>query len=433
MDSKLIPELYDHQKTIISEDKKKCGLFLGTGSAKTRTALEMAEGRILVICPKQQRDDKTWQRNAEKFDIISNLTVISKEEMRKMWKDLQAFDTVIVDECHTVLGVTPDTRQRNKQRIPKTSQVFEAVLSYLHKYPPKRLYLCSATPVSKPMNLWAIARLLGVNWDFFAFRQKYYVEVRMGQRRIWIAKKDDATKNDMARLVKHFGYTGGLNDFFDVPEQTHKEVQIPLSEEQEKALERLQYEEADPLVRRSRARTIENGVLYGKQIDSAGIVDTMTNKVHIFKSHKIDYILERAVEFPKLLIFANYTAQINEISSKLIENGYKVSTLMGSTKDRTFIKKVDESPEPHIIVAQSAISAGYELPSFPCVIYASKSWQFVHYEQSLGRVLRSNKLKKNLYIHLVVKGADSDCHEAILSGSDFQEKLSLDSDIDLDI
>ncbi len=420
--------LYEHQKRIIGEDKKKCGIFTGTGSAKTRTALEMSEGGVLVICPKQQRDDFTWQSNAEKFDIILNLKVISKEDMRRDWESLPQFDTVIIDECHTVLGVTAETRQRNKIQIPKTSQIFEAVLNYLSKYPPNRLYLCSATPVGKPMNLWAIAKLLGCHWDFFGFRQKYYTEVRMGQRRIWIAKKDAETKDAMARLVKHFGYVGSLNDFFDVPEQTHKTIEIDLSDEQILALKKLSTDEADPLTRRTRARSIENGVLYGKKVESSGKIDTMVNKTTIFKSNKIDYILERALEFPKLLIFAHYTAQINEIARVLRDEGYTVSTLTGKTKDRTFIKTVDELPDPHIIVAQCAISAGYQLPTFPCVIFASKSWQFVHYEQALGRVLRSDHLKKNLYIHLVVKGTDSDCHESILSGADFQERLQIDTD-----
>jgi superfamily II DNA or RNA helicase len=157
-------------------------------------------------------------------------------------------------------------------------------------------------------------------------------------------------------------------------------------------------------------------VLYGKKIEEIDSrTDQLSNKTTIFKSHKIDYILERAQEFPKLLIFANYTAQINEIERALTAEGYTVSTLTGATKDRTFIKKVDESPDPHIIIAQNAISAGYELPSFPCVIYASKSWRYVDNEQSLGRVLRANHLKKNLYIHLVVTGCDKDCHDTILS------------------
>ena len=102
-----------------------------------------------------------------------------------------------------------------------------------------------------------------------------------------------------------------------------------------------------------------------------------------------------------------------------------MSVLNGATKDRSFIQKVDKSPDPHIIVAQCSISSGYELPSFPCVIYASKSFKYVDYEQSIGRVLRSNKLKKNLYIHLVVEGCDKDCHDMIMTGQDFQEKLTI--------
>lgn len=418
-------ELYDHQKNIIEENRTYSGIFLGTGGGKTRVALELAEGSTLVICPKQQKLDQTWERNAKTFGVIINLTVISKEELRRDWDSLPAYDTIIIDEVHNNLGVMPETRQRKKVTIPKTSQIFEATLNYIRKYPPKRLYLCSATPVSKPMNLWAIATLLGKSWDFFRFRIKYYSEVPIGVRRIWLPKKSEEVKNRLAALVKQFGYTGSLNDFFDVPEQTHKTVYIELGDAQKEAMKELSKVEADPLVRRAKQRTIENGVLYGKIIESQGEkMDVMINNTKIFPSKKIDYILERAEEFPKLLIFAEYTAQINEIANRLIREGYNVSTLTGATKDRTFIKKVDESNKPHIIVAQTRVSAGYELPTFPCVIYASKNWQFLHYEQSLGRVLRANHLKKNLYIHLVVEGGpDEDCHDTVMSGQDFQEKV----------
>jgi superfamily II DNA or RNA helicase len=423
----MIPPLYEHQKKIIAENKLKCGLFLGTGASKTRTALELAEGKVLVICPKQQREDETWQRENEKWGTNKNLTVISKEDLRKNWEKLPRYDTVIIDECHNNLGVLPMMIQRKKIQYPKCSQIFEATQNFLKRHNPKRLYLLSATPIPKPMSMWAIGVLFGQQWDFWQFRQTYYNEIRIGGvRRIWMPKKDEATKQRLADLVQKFGYTGGLNDFFDVPEQTHKVVEIEPTAEQKKKMNELMFEEADPLVRRSRLRTVENGVLYGKKIESnGGKVDKMSNETKIFKSHKIDYILERALEFPKLLIFANYTAQIMEIEKALKEEGYNVSTLTGQTKDRSFIRTVNESSEPHIIIAQSSISSGYELPSFPCVIYASKSWRYVDYEQSLGRVLRSNHLKKNLYIHLVVKGTDMDCHKAIMSGVDFQEKLTL--------
>ncbi len=429
----MIPPLYKHQEKFVAEDRKRFGNFWGTGVSKTRAILEVAESPVLVIHIKNGRDDRSWENESVKFGIPANLTVISKEDLRRDWKKLGPFRTVVVDECHKCLGVYPETRQRDRKQVVKASQIFEALLGYLTKHPPERLYLVSATPVTKPMNLWAIAKLYGVHWDFLKFRQKYYSEVMMGRRRIWVARKDKETKDSMARLLKQFGCVGSLNDFFDVPEQTHKVVDIELSKEQEEALAALAREEADPLVRRARARTIENGLLYGKSVESKGNRDVMVNKTTLFKSHKIDYILEKATEFPKLLIFANYTAQINEIARALREEGYSVSTLTGKTKDRTFIRKVDESDEPHIIVAQSSISAGYNLPSFPCVIFASKSWQFVDYEQGLGRVQRSNRLKKNLYVHLTVEGADKDCHEAIMSGADFQERLSIDTDTGTEI
>lgn len=419
--------LFEHQKKIIKADKHKCGLFLGTGASKTRTALEMAEGKTLVICPKQQREDKTWQRENTKWETGVDLKVISKEDIRKMWDTLPKYTTVIIDECHNNLGVSPMYVQKNRVQKPKTSQIFEATKNYIFKHQPKRLYLLSATPVPKPMSMWGIGILFGQDWDFDAFRRTYYVEIRIGgMRRVWIPKKDEATKQRLANLIQTFGYTGGLNDFFDVPDQTHKTVKIELSGEQRRAVEEITYLEADPLVRRARQRTIENGVLYGQEIkELEGKIDKMVKKTTIFKSNKIDYILERALEFPKLLIYAQYTAQIEEIAKALRKEEYKVSILNGATKDRAFIKTVNDSPEPHIIVAQCSISSGYELPTFPCVIYASKSWRFVDYEQSLGRVLRANKLKKNLYIHLVVEGCDKDCHDTIMSGQDFQEKLTL--------
>jgi len=419
--------LYEHQKKVLAEDRHQCGLFLGTGAAKTRTALHLAEGKTLVICPKQQREDKTWERENAKWETKVDLTVISKEDIRKMGSTLPRFETVIIDECHNNLGVSPHTVQKHGIQKPATSQIFEATKNFLARTKPKRMYFLSATPVPKPMSMWGLGILLGQNWDFYQFRQVFYIEVRIGgTRRIWMPKKTDDAKQRLASLVQKFGYTGSLNDFFDVPEQTHKTVEMPLSSEQKRAVEQMTFEEADPLVRRARLRTIENGVLYGKKVEELdGKTDQMTNKTTIFKSYKIDYILERALEFPKMLVFANYTAQIEEIAKALRHEGYNVSTLTGATKDRSFIKKVDDSPEPHIIVAQCSVSAGYELPSFPCVIYASKSWRFVDYKQSLGRVLRANKLKKNLYIHLVVEGCDKDCHDSIMSGEDFQEKLTL--------
>lgn len=421
-------EFYDIQKKIIEEDKLVTGIFLGTGVGKTLPALVLGEGSTLVIVPKQLKLDRNWEKNNEKFALEKNLTVVSYEMFWRHPEEWKLFDTMIMDEGHKALGVLPETRQRNKVAIPKTSKVFEGILTYLHQFPPKRLYITTATPMSKPMNVWAIAKLFGKNWDFYKFRTTFYFPTMMGRRQIWIPRKDEQTQQRLALAVQKLGYTGSLSDFMDVPEQTQLEVSIPLSDEQKKALNQLNEDEADPLVRRARMRTIENGVLYGKKVEEVSEKeDRMVSDTILFKNGKIDYIIERAEEFPKLFIFAAYTAQVEEIARALRAEGYTdVHTLTGQTRDRGTVIESMEKLKKGIVVVASQICEGYRVPSAPCMIFASKSNRFVHYDQGKGRILDGQHLKKNLYIHLVVPdGADEDCHKAIMSGADFQEKLSV--------
>lgn len=417
---------YEIQKHIIKENKEKTGIFLGTGVGKTLTTLVLAQGNILVICPKQQMLDRTWEKNNEKFSLGKKLTVINYDMFWREVDKFKEYNTVILDECHRGLGVTPDTRQRKGIQIPKTSKTFEAIFDYVQRYNPKRLYFASATPIAKPMNLWGLAKLFGIDWDFFKFRETFYIRSMIGRRTIWIPRKDKATLDRLAQKIKDFGYTGALKDFADVPEQTHTYVNIELTKEQKQALKQVQAEEADPLVRRAKERTIENGILYGKEIQNiSGKEDKMVKSTEVFPSKKIDYILERAIEFDKLLIFAMYSGQIEQISKALKKEGHTVFEVTGQTKDRATVFQRAEALDKCIVVAQAGIAEGYRIPSIPCTIYASKSNRYVHYEQSLGRTIDMEHLAKKLYIHLIIRGgSDEKCHENIMSGTDFAEKLS---------
>ena len=388
---------YDIQKQIITEDKLVTGVFLGTGVGKTLTCLVLGQGRILIVCPKQQKLDKTWEKNNTKFNLGKDLTVVSKEEFRRDWDIIDGFDTVIFDEGHNMLGVLPETRQRTVTlesglkeviQIPRTSQLFDRADSYLKKHRPSRFYIATATPSSKPMNAWAIAKLQGKNWNFFKFRETFYFPTMMGRRQVWMPKKDEVTRQRLALAVQKMGYTGSLHDFMDVPEQTHIDVKIELSAEQKKAIKKLEDEEADPLVKRSYMRTIENGLLYGKEVEQISEKeDKMVKSTTLFKNGKIDEILARAEEFPKMFVFAAYTAQVEAIAEALRKAGHTVSTVTGQTKDRATAFEEMEKRKEGIVVVASQICEGYRVPSAPCMIFASKSNRYVHYEQGKGRIL----------------------------------------------
>lgn len=419
-------ELYQHQKEIIAEDKHWTGIFQGTGSGKSRTVLELAEGITLCIVPKQQKLDRNCENTIEKFGINKEIYVISKEEFRRDWEELPYFDTVIVDEAHYFThGVTTDTKTKNRKIVPKSSLMFQSLYYYLKKHNPKRFYPCTATPVSKPMNVYALSMLFNnpFNFEYFSFRSRYYIERKKGWRSIWIPRTDKQSQDELTDYIRQMGYVGRLDDWFDVPDQIHETKYVSLTKEQHQEIGKVKTEIADPMVLKAKIRTIENGCLYGVEMkhDGGNVYSMSKETVHIH-NEKLEVIEQLCEEFPKILIFANYTAQIDQIASYLNEKGYTTITLTGAIKDRENIISAANKSDKVVVIAQCSISAGYELPEFRCTVFASKNYQLVHYVQSLGRTLRANNLKKNLFVHIVTRGgSDEACHKAILAGENFIE------------
>lgn len=398
--------LYDHQQKIIEEDKPKAGLFLGTGSGKTRIALLLAKGRTLVIAPKTQVLDKNWEREYGKllFRGFDMLTVISKETFRRDHAKLPAYDTVIVDEAHTVLGVTPNVRYRNRKPIPKTSQLFEALEAYLRRTKPARMYLCTATIIRSPMTVWAAGKLLGYKWSFYGFRDRFYVRLPMPGREVWTAKNDEATKDHLARIVRNIGYTGRLEDFVDMPEQVFKTDYVELTLAQKTRIKKIPIDYPDPLVGSLKTHMVENGILNGDEFSGS----------EIFDNQKIDKILDYSIEFPKLVIFARYKGQISQIAKALEKENKKVFILTGDTKDRGAIIAEAKNTKEYVFVCQSSISAGWELNDCPTVIFASLDFSIVNLIQAQGRISRINNPKRNLYIYLITKrGIDEHIYKTV--------------------
>lgn len=408
--------IYKHQLEIIREDKPRTGLFLGTGSGKTLIALSLARGKTLVICPKTQKEDRNWEREAQKNKIKIDLTVISKEEFRKRAALLKPFDTIIVDEAHTCLGVTPNIRWVKKQAIPKTSQLFEELGLYLQRTQPKRVYLCTATILRSPMTVWGAAKILGQAWDFYQFRQTFYFRLPMPGREVWTPKVDDATKQRLADAVKKLGYVGRLEDYFDVPDQNYKTIHVDLTAKQKARIKEMLLEYPDPLVRVGKIHQIENGILNGDEFSDD----------EEFENEKLEKLLEFSIEFPRMIVFAKYTRQIMQMSAMFGNAGKDVFVMTGDTKMRGGLIEEAKKSNNYVFICQAQISAGWELPECPVMVFASRTYSFVDYDQALGRIQRANNIKKNLYINLVTRGGvDEAVDKCISQKQDFNEKLYL--------
>lgn len=428
-------QLYQHQKEIVDQDPKRCGLWLGTGSGKTRTALAMAQGKVLVICPKTQRDDQNWQREAGKMNLDVDLTVISKEEFRrdhqKMISEKDFYDTVIVDEAHTVLGVTPNTHQKNRKKRPRASQLFYALKEYIEACDPERLYLVTATIVKSPITVWGAGVILGKLTfgleSFYKFRDIYYIRLPM-PREVYAPNSARSVKERLAKFVNKLGFVGRLEDYFDVPEQTYKDEYIEMTTEQKEAIKDVRLDFPDPIVAIGKRHQVEQGILAGDQF----------NKPQQFKENKTARIIEYTYEFPRMIVFARYTQQILNLEKALKKIGKKVYVMNGATKNRGELLAEINNANDYVFIVQSKISAGWELPHCPVMIFLSREHSFVDYDQAQGRILRSNHLKKNLYINLMVRGhekskkgrvlsIDEAVHKSLLNKQDFSEKVYAES------
>lgn len=406
---------YTHQKNLIDANPSKRLVAFGCGAGKTRTVLQLAAnkgGTVLAVMPKTQVLDQTWEREMTATGIRVPLTVLSKEQFKK---GAPKADILILDEGHVFLGVSPSTRYRNKIEIPRASQLFEEVVKWVDLNKPKAIYICSATPFPQPLALWAVARLFGfIDWDYFAFRRKFYHYVPNIGRGVWIPKKDRESEDLLRVLALKVGTFGRLQDFFDVPDQVHKDITVGISTEQKKALKELPLLYPEPLARVSKRHQIEQGVFDGEALIE----------------YKTEEIVPLVQEFEKVLIFARYTKQIEALEAAMRKRfkNHLVVTLTGATEDRRAVLMAAEASKKCIVIAQSQISTGYELPSFRCTVFASMSYSFVDYEQALGRTLRANAIAKNLYVYLLSDEVDHAVLKAVKEKRDFNESLFAQSD-----
>lgn len=402
-------ELLPHQRQIINQNPSKYGLFHGTGTGKSLIGLELAKKNCktcLIICPKTIKEK--WRRDSSVAEGGTKFTVMTKEEFKKELKNLPVFDGVLVDEAHSFLSLT--------------SQLSKSLYWYVKTHSIKYLWMMTATPyLSTPWNIYTLARHLGHDWNYAKFKKDFFYEVRMGHRMVPKVKPD--IKDKLAELVKTLGSVVSLDEAKDQAKREnhplaktfssekveHKFItrNFELTEEQKEGIEGL--EDTEFITRWTHTHLIENGVLY-----SDGYSEHRE-----FECKKTDYVINLCKKTDKIILFCRYTGQIEYLKQKLEALEKPIFTITGKTKDRDSIIQEANNKDHAIMIIQSSISAGYELPTFRTMVFVSLSFSLVDHDQAIGRNDRINKEAQNEYIYLVTKGVDRDVYNAIMDKRDF--------------
>ena len=391
---------YKHQKEILELNPKKHLLCFDTGSGKTLTSIWWANQNkqdTLVIVPKALK--KQWGRELQKHGEV-NFGLLTKEEFKRDVKTLKRYNSIIVDEAHYFSGMK--------------SQFSKDLISYTKKQDVEYLWLLTATPfLSTPFNIYRLAQILGYKWHYRKFEMEFFDNIRMGMRMIPVMKKDIEVK--VADLVKKIGTTVKIDECVDVPEQTFNKEIFSLNKPQEKRIAELKLEDILPVVRYVKSHQIENGVLKGDEY----------NEGEYFPAEKHSRLVEICNNNKKVAIFCRYNMQIDFLQDLLKKQTKKdVYVINGATKDRDTIIQNAEKSDEVILLINSACSEGYELPSIGVIVFASLSFSYKDYKQSIGRFLRINKMKKNVYIHLVNEGTiDEAVYKSIMKKENFDIEI----------
>lgn len=395
-------KLYKHQIDFLKQNPHRSALIHSCGTGKTRTAIEWAklEGTpTLVICPKALTTN--WQREGKKWGF--HVTVMSKEEFRRDSPRMLGTNIkqVIIDECHNGF-LTPLFK----------SQMSKALRSFLKKTRVNRVLLLTATPyTASPWNIFNLAYYCGQEWNYKAFEQTFFNFVRMGPRMIPVAKKGSEVK--LAKLLKKFASVVSIEECVDVPPQVFETEIFELLPVQEKEINKA-YDPL-PIVRFTKAHQVASGVIKGNEY----VEDRMD-----IPNLKDERILSLCEENEKVIVVCRYNLQIDHLRELLTSKLKKpIFVIRGDVKDRdAVIQQAEKSPRA-VVLIQAACSAGYELPSFGLMVFASMDFSFVNYKQMQGRILRINNLHKNVYLHLVCGEVDVAIMEAMDRKEDFDMEL----------
>jgi superfamily II DNA or RNA helicase len=392
-----MPTLYPHQQELINKNPKKHLLAWGTGTGKTLTAITLAKNNnvdSLVICPKSLVNQ--WNEQ-----VPDGWLVLSKEQFKKRHREIKNYNCIIFDEFHYAGN--------------HKSQITKALISYVKNYNVEFIYGLTATPyLSSIWNIYSYGIIFGKNWSWYSWSEKYFVKIKMGHRSIPIAKSvidGNPLEKEVSTLVNNLGSTVSLNDCFYVPDQIFQVEKFDLTSEQKKAIK--DNWDILPIVNYTRVAQICGGSLLGD-----GYTDDK-----FFKSEKLDRVLDLIKEHKKLIVVCHFNNEIDVISSKV--KNKKIYIIRGDVKNRHEVVKQAESNDNCVVLINGACSEGYELPSFPIMVFYSYDFSLKNYIQILGRIQRAGHIKKNVYISLVVKNTiDEDIYTSVaVKKMDFQLQI----------
>ncbi len=369
--------LYDWQRKALTPPNEHAIWCAEAGTGKTHAAKlwlkqEGRDRNAVIICPKQIRAD--WKKDAPYATVYSFEDFLKAE----LPKDPSA---IVVDEADAMASPLFVAKSRSKRT--------EKLYTYLYRCPDVHVLLLTATPVrSTPWNIHTLLVLAKIKlpetWKqfreaFFELQYKPFLP-----RPAYLPKR--GWQRMMQPLINKYTVTALMADMVDLPSETHEVIKLPEPDYEENA-------EWEPMAQ-------------------------FVADYRLEQREKSKTIKEIARGYRKVVVVAHFREQIDQLHKELSKER-EVFVLDGRTKrPEDAISAAEDSSECYFII-QSSVGAGFELPSFAVMIFASQGYSVRNYIQMKARIKRINSLKPTKYFYLVAGRCDKMVYDSIKKGKDF--------------
>lgn len=447
-------ELLAHQKKGINFVVGNNGigaLFWDTGTAKTRTALEIFSHyraqqpclKLFVICP-ITLIESSWA------DDIREFTSFTYENLRKTQTCksdilLINYETIITQKFKPVLRaimsvkpmVVADESHRAKSYSSKTAKYLHAIGDCTDK----KIILTATPAPNSELEYWSQMRfvskdILGDN--FFKFRHRFFCLMR-GKSAIPLAGVDKRMMLKMMQSGYKMQMLPGLEktfiekikpycmfvkkrDVLDLPDEVYLYRKIEMTPEQQRCynemknnlVTELKGEEISvplALAKLSKLRQITSGFMYGN--------DKALHFKFNPKMEELKNVIEE-IGSHRIIIFCQYKEEIREICKIFDKRAYSLFSETGSKQE--VIDAFRASSNGLLVTHPLTAGVGLSFNNVDYCIFFSLSYSYLEYEQCKGRILRAGKKNRATYIHLLADNSiDEIIYKAVQRKEDNQE------------
>lgn len=423
-------KLYRHQVNSIKFHltKPRSGNWSEMGVGKTIVSLEVLRllynarliDYVLIICPLSVVE--TWATEIVKHTTFSFTRLIGPLEHKiKLLQNETPIFLISYDSIpgrKRTLGILLHALIRKKfgyiicdeaTHIKSYNALRTKAVTHLCDIVKKTLFLSGTPIVNRPEDVLTIYRVMDggstFGRNFFAARNRYF-ENRGYFYPDWYLRKDkeEEFKNRLftncIRILK--------KECLNLPEKIFTEryayltpeqisIYVPIANEllKELYLPAGKVKVANRLVKLAKLSQITNGFVY------------TDNKPQVFiQNPKLELLYNAMKEIPesdKIVIFAKWRQDIENIKQSLSNNNIPHVVLHGSIKDRqTPIEEFTNDPSKKILLSQITVGAyGLNLAVANYVIYYSFGFSASEFWQSQDRIHRIGQTKTCIYIPLL--------------------------------